>query len=498
MALSRTLSFFVVALGLAGSFAACSSSTTPAGSSDDAGTTTDTQSPDPTPLAVKCDDGTEAIYAAPGDLPAEKGAIVKCSRDRSFTKAELEALARANTYAYDGKPFVSGARVYRVTYATERGTVPATVGYTSALVLVPDAPVAGAPAIVAAHGTAGQAPGCTPSKVYALDSKANPYFSMAYPLVGAGYPVIVPDYAGYANYGAANNPPSGYAAADDVGKSVLDGVRALRKLVPTLASADKAIVVGHSQGGHSALSALAISESYGVPLTGVATYAPLWFNQATWGALLYVANDYPLATNEFPAAVGVWYHYSHAELLDGPGHGVDPFAADKRAAIKDFFDKSCEPGGKLSALGTTAKDLYDPAFTQAVALPSALGAGCGDTDELCKKWKARYAASRPKLTGKAAKTPLLVLYGDKDTTIPPDRAMCAFDRLKSDGAAYQVCLTREQTHSGIVGARAGYVNDWIANVALGQAAPAPCAESETALKTDKGEAVTCANPPPND
>ena len=455
----------------------------------------ETSAPDPTPLAVPCDATLDGVYGDPGPV-GEKGAILKCSRARYFPKAELEALVRANTYAYEGKPLVSGARVYRITYATERGTVPATPGYTSALVLVPDAPVAGAPAVVAAHGTAGQAPNCAPTK-YTLDDTKNAYFAMIYPLVGAGYPVVVPDYAGYANYGAKDNPPSGYAAAEDVGKSTLDGVRALRKLVPTLVSADKAVVVGHSQGGHSALSALANSEKYGVPLSGVVTYAPLWFNQATWGALLFVANEYPLATNEFAATVSVWYHYSHAELLDGPGRGVDVFAPSKRAAIKDFFDKSCSADGKIAALGTLATDLYDPAFTQAVALPAA-GGGCPEGSALCKKWLARYAASRPNLTGAAAKVPQLVLYGSKDTTSPPDRAMCGFDRLKSDGANYKVCLTKDQTHSGVLGVRSAYVNDWIASVTLGGPAPQACAEDETALKNDKGEPVKCASPPPND
>lgn len=479
-------------------FGACSSSSstpsTDAGATLDA--TSDAEVRDPTPLTTPCTDSVDAIYGDPGPL-GEKGTILKCHRERYFAKDELEALVRGNTYAYEGKAFVSGAWVYRVTYTTERGTVPPIPGFTSALVVVPDAPVPGAPAVVAAHGTAGQAPNCAPTK-YPLDDKKNPYFSMIYPLAGAGYPVVVPDYAGYANYGAKDNPPSGYAAAEDVAKSTLDGVRALRKLVPTLVSSDKAIVVGHSQGGHSALSALANAEKYGVNLTGVVTYAPLWFNQATWGALFFVANEYPLATNEFPAAVGAWYHYSHAELLDGPGRGVEVFAPSKRAAIKEFFDKSCSANGQIAALGSLATDLYDPEFTKAVGVTAALGANCPDTDALCKKWIARYAASRPKLVGTAAKVPQLVLYGTKDTTIPPERAMCAFDRLKSDGAAYKVCLTKDQTHSGVVGARAGYVNDWIASVALGKPAPEACAEDETALKTDKGEAVKCATPPPND
>ncbi len=39
-------------------------------------------------------------------------------------------------------------------------------------------------------------------------------------LVAAGFAVIAPDLAGYANFGAAGNPPSAYASAADVGVAV--------------------------------------------------------------------------------------------------------------------------------------------------------------------------------------------------------------------------------------------------------------------------------------
>jgi len=471
---------------------ACASST-PVALTDDAGGAAEAGGD--AALAVGCADAIDAVYGDPGALTGEPGSILKCAADRTWTQAELDAYARANEYAYTGKPFTSGAKVYRVTYRTERGDTAKTPGYTSALVFVPDHPSPGAPAVVVSHGTAGQAPSCSPSKTK-FDSKSDAYAAMIFPLVGVGYPVIVPDYAGYANYGAAGNPPSGYAASADVGKSVLDGLRALRKLVPGITS-DKSIVVGHSQGGHSALSALAIAESYGVKVDGVVTYSPLWFSQATWGALLALSGDYPLADNAFAAGVGIWYHYSHGELMDGPGHGVDVFAADKRAAIKQFFDTSCGTD-PVKNLGKFPADLYDPDFTSSIKLAAAFGAvesPCNNAT--CEKWVARYAADRPHLTGKAAATPTLVLYGTKDTTIPPERAMCGFKRLAKDGAAAKVCVIEGQSHSGIVGERSAYVNDWIASITQGGPVPAACAADEKSLTADGG-AVECASPPPND
>src|SRR4029079_11895348 len=126
-------------------------------------------------------------------------------------------------------------------------------------------------------GSPGQAAKCTRSKFDpSLEGLNNDAYSMIYPLVGSGYAIIVPDLAGYADLGAAGKPPSAYAQAADVAKGTLDATRALKKLFPALD--DKVVIVGHSQGGHSALSAHALSETYGAagPIVGTVVFAPLW------------------------------------------------------------------------------------------------------------------------------------------------------------------------------------------------------------------------------
>ncbi|MEO8878676.1 MAG: hypothetical protein ABI461_24010, partial [Polyangiaceae bacterium] len=77
------------------------------------------------------------------------------------------------------------------------------------------------------------------------------------------------------------------------------------------------------------------------------------------------------------------------------------------------------------------------------------------------------------------------------------RAACVFDRLTSDGANFNVCFEPGADHGGIVRVRADYVNDWIANVALGAPAPAACPENQSSLVDDAGAPVQCATPPPN-
>ncbi|MEO8798666.1 MAG: alpha/beta fold hydrolase, partial [Polyangiaceae bacterium] len=452
-----------------------------------------------------CADTDNSIYADPGALPAfdasAHGAVVKCASDAPLTAADVKT--QLSGVGYIGKDPTSGARVYRILYRTERGDAAKSAGTSSALVYLPNTPKAAQlPVVVASHGSRGQASLCAPSRndpagQYVEDD----FIAQIMPLVGAGYAVIAPDLAGYANYGAAGNPPSAYADALDVGKSTLDAARALRKMIPGLFN-DKTVLVGHSQGGGTALGALAIASDYAPDITiaGTAVYAPLWFSQATWGALFLVADGYPIATSPTPTAVSIWYHYTHGELLDGPGHGLDPFKDSAKAGVKAFVDQQCWASSypALEALGTKATDIFDPAFTTSIGAPAALGSSCATGDDVCTKWKARYAADRPHLTGTAASTPLLVLYGGQDTTITPDRAACVFDRLTTDAASYKVCFEPTANHGGIVRMRADYVNDWIAGVALGAAMPADCPDNQSSLVDDAGAPVKCATPPPND
>jgi hypothetical protein len=215
----------------------------------------------------------------------------------------------------------------------------------------------------------------------------------------------------------------------------------------------------------------------------------------SFGALLAVPNDYPLATQYDTVAASVWYHYSHAELLDGPGSGPLLFAAAKRDAIRTFFEQSCDETA-LASLGTTPADLFDPAFTQAVSVSAALGLPCAQ--DPCAAWVDRYAADRPHITGDATRVPILIPYGTADEWIPAEREVCGFDRLASDQAAASVCIVAGASHDGVVGARSQYVSDWIAAKTLGGPDPGSCGQGRETLLDDAGAPSACAVPPSND
>jgi alpha-beta hydrolase superfamily lysophospholipase len=314
--------------------------------------------------------------------------------------------------------------------------------------------------------------------------------------VGAGYAVILPDFAGYAAYGSENNPPPSYHASEDLAKSVLDSARALRSLEPSLFS-PQVVLMGHSMGGHAALSALAMHASYGSggELAAVVTYAPSWFPMTSFAGMIALASSFPLPEEANSVAASVWYHYSHAELLDGPGTGPLLFAADKRDAMRAFFEQSCDPAA-LADLGANIGELFDPGFATEVAYFAGAGLPC--ITERCTTWTERYAADRPHLTGAAKTVPILLVHGDEDDWIPPERATCGFDRLEADGANVTFCIVPGAKHDPVVGMQAEYVNRWIAKHTLGEPDPGTCGLPRDALHDEDGQTASCAALPPND
>jgi pimeloyl-ACP methyl ester carboxylesterase len=445
--------------------------------------------------ASACTDTDDSIYGDPGPLAggdvSARGNIVKCATDADLTKDAMQSTL--NGLGYTGKPLTSDARVYRVSYRTERGDAKNTLTVSSALVYVPKTPRATKlPIVVASRGSRGQAAKCAVTKFDpSLGDINDDAYRMIYPLVGHGYVTIVPDLAGYANFGAPGNPPSAYAQAADVAHSTLDGARALQKLFPALD--EKLVLVGHSQGGHTALAALALADSYGTPapIAAVAVYAPLWLSQRSWGAILLPAAGvaYPLATSP-GGAVSVWYHYTQAELLDGPGEGRKLFAAGKQDAIDEFVKGECWGSTALNSVGTYAHQLFDQSFIIDVAAAAASGNACGD--DRCTKWVSRYTADRPHLTAAAASVPIFLAYGLADDELTPDLMRCAVDRLKADNVKLTACVDQAFGHHTIVSARGDYVADWIGSVALGEPLPAACATNESAIT------ATCPTQPPND
>jgi pimeloyl-ACP methyl ester carboxylesterase len=452
-------------------------------------------------LGVPCEDAPHSLYGDPGRLPSEQGAIIRCVDDGIIDKDTLErrikGVVSESTYVdedgnqevvrntYEGPLPETGTHVYRVLYRTERGD--GRPGYSVATMYVPEADVrARMPLLLMARGSRGQAPACAPSlwtegKVVTTDSPDGRYVqndvdSMLLPLVASGFVVAMTDSAGFANYGAKDNPPSVYADIQDMGKSLLDSGHALRQLLPN-GTTDDVLLIGLSQGGHTVLGSLQVANTYRTPgsIIGAAVYSPLWFAQRAWGVVMSpVAPLVGVVLNKSSGVpVSFWYHYSQAEMYDGPGEGIELFKPELRGAIQDFVDATCwsvryQELEDATRRDAPASDFFTEELVAAVGA-SALTRSCDDSSDkaVCEKWLARYRDDHPVLTGAAARVPLLVAYGLKDVVIPPARFKCAVDKLRMSNQPIDYCLDDGANHSGIIMRQSQYVNQWLMNKALG-------------------------------
>lgn len=188
----------------------------------------------------------DAFYAAPRDVPAEPGQLI---RAEVFERGVPET-----------------ARAWRILYTTTDGEDEPRVA--SGLVVVPRQGAGDWPVIDWAHGTTGAAQHCAPSLL------SEPFESGALFLlpdvIAAGWALVASDYTGLGTAG-----PHPYLVGDPTARSVLDARRAAAQLADADLGA-RTVVWGHSQGGGAALWAGAIADGYApdVPIEGVVAMAP--------------------------------------------------------------------------------------------------------------------------------------------------------------------------------------------------------------------------------
>jgi len=170
-----------------------------------------------------------------------------------------------------GPQFAPGVRGFRISYASTNAS--GAVVPVSGAVLVP----AGTrrsdqrPVVSWAHGTAGSADRCAPSRSPVLYPERNykEYAVEVSEFLDAGLVVTAADFPGLGSAG-----PAEYLIGESEGRSVIDIVRAAQAM--QVGAGKDWFAVGHSQGGQAALFAGELADTYGrgLNLLGVVGLAP--------------------------------------------------------------------------------------------------------------------------------------------------------------------------------------------------------------------------------
>jgi hypothetical protein len=433
-------------------------------------------------LAVPCNDPLASVYfgavpPSPWDA-SHRGDIVKCAYDRLVTKQEMD-----DYYAGGGVTLGAQTDVHKlvISYWTEREVgVPILV---SAELMIPAVRVASpSPLLAVGHGTVGEATECAPS----LEPATNNDQIQTYLFASSGWVVLAPDYPGLGTSGT-----TAWQYSPDEGHSLLDATQAARKVTKPGFFSTHNVVLGHSQGGHAAISAQAYANTYGTngSLDAVVAYAPAYFSNAAYAALITDLAANLGAVDSFTLFTSIMYIRGHLAAIEGEAHKDDAFLPAMIPQIEAAIASGCLDAetAAIGALGVTkGSQLFTQQFVQQVGNCGALGS-CASP--LGMTWKQRFVVDRPAAD---PTIPLVLWAGGKDDTVTPGYAQCGIDRLSAETNDFAACGDANADHQTIIATSADWVRQYIAAVTLGYGYPAPCTPFSVAVP-----GIKCQTPPAN-
>lgn len=341
-----------------------------------------------------------------------------------------------------------GIRAERFTYVsqTANGT-PNVVSGMYAVRLGPPAGPNGRPLVAFAHGTTGIAPGCGVSQApfVPMSTGFGTWTQEMSGLVGAGFAVVATDYA---NMGVPGTPD--YLVMNGEGHDVLDSIRAAYQLDRAGLDTSKTAIMGHSQGGHSALSASYIAPSYApdIALKGTVAISPAIFPPAP--LLIKFIQSGP--DSEAPSFLGF--------ISDA----VNSWAANypDQVQLSDVFTPKGVQAAKVGLTGCS--DEINKAFVGpkkdfvAATIPPSLLAVAQQNFPIY----AKYAH------------PLLIQQGLKDTTVVPGVNLAAARTFCKQGSTVNLQTFPDDVHSSVLYTGQPEAIDWLNDRFNGKPAKDDC------------------------
>ena len=298
---------------------------------------------------------------------------------------------------------------------------------------VAKAPAGGWPVISTSHGTSGIASQCAPSRA---DQDA--------PGWGVEGVWAMTDYIGMGPIGELHP----YLSKADEGNAVIDIVRAARNLKEANAS-KRWVSVGHSQGGHGALSAHELAGSYAPELELVSTVslAPAAMLDRVYGAI----DEIVTSILTMMAMYG--------------GQTVQP-----ELAIEDYFSP-----GALEASKGLETNCLDGITTEFIPIAAA-GAFSADprTTEPAKSFILANDVGGEAVDG----VPLFLASGTIDDRVAIDRFRDLIDKVCDTGQVVELHIIEGADHNTVIDQVAPDFVRFINDSLDGKAPESSCSKSE--------------------
>lgn len=421
-------------------------------------------------LRRECTDSIDSIYVAPEDLASadvnRRGEVVRCSTGEDHTVEQLhDPFSHFGYYGYEAR---TGVRALRIQYRTER--LKGVPGVSAAIVFLPHHLIdRHAPLVLYAHG-------------YRADALSHHTIeddgavASAAALAAHGYVVVAPDYPGYMS--GAGSPASVFA--EDEAHAVLDATRAIGSLLSLHGMSKEWVFFGHSQGGHTVLSAQAYASSYGLAgsLHTVVPVTPGWRPLRGYGWSL--SDEAGLNTHDNYGQVwtasALTYFTGHAALYDGEAVRFSMIRGEKLPILLRVKGQS-----DIVLLGDRPSDIFTPEFLAGIVPCATTGKDEDCTSELAQKWRPRFRADRPTLDPHGAD--VLEWIAGQDELITLSNYRCGIDKIREDLAHsavnYKICVDRPSGHGPAFGRQLGWFTQWLDSTFLGAEPPEDCPGEES-------------------
>lgn len=338
----------------------------------------------------------------------------------------------------------TGATLWRILYLTRSATGASVLGSGYVAVPAQAAPAGGYPVVSWAHGSTGMARACAPS-LFSTTLPGGlqhlilaPYLAT---LVDRGYLVTGADYPGLGTQGTL-----GYYSGPAEGYAVLDAIRAAQGM-PGWHASRTAIILGHSQGGHSALFAGQLAAGYTPEqrIVGVVAAAPVTWLTGIAGAA--TTSSAPVNSDLLLLVVSWSRTY--------PGLPLDKVLTSSAIAGIGRLTSMCDDAVTKAYLHTPSSAVFLPAASTNRVL-DALG-------------RANTPGAAP------TKAPILIVQGSSDNEVDISDTtsfvhhLCA---VQPDRVTYTIY--HGATHDGVLTAAQSQILGWIAARFAGKPAPTGC------------------------